>query len=915
MTVFSVSSKEELMDALSQASGGDTISLSPGTYSGLELHGAKSPFLKSYDSPITITSSDPENPAVITDMRVHDVSNISFDGLEYNYSYMGGDAYREKPINVSQSENLSFVNSTFAGETMEGTGTWFDGFGSGIALWVTDSSNINVADNHFETYFRAGVFAGVDNVSVTGNEVTDMSSDGFNFTEVNHVLIEDNYLHNFSFNPESGAHMDMIQFWSAGRSEPSTDIVIRGNIMDSGGGDRTQAIFMRNEEVDRGRAGEEMYYRDILIENNVIHNAHLHGVSIGATDGLTIRHNTIVQNMGTDPDLGATTPSINAFGESYNVRIYNNISPADVKIESSADGNVARDNIRTQRDDPDAENYVQNVLIDGLGGEHTSLEDLQVVPGSIAEGAGAPITKFDAAPDEPIATIRMSEASVMEGDSLSFDASLSRGTDGFLTEGNATFVWTIHDAEGNEVHRHNGMTLDHTITTPGSYTAKLVVTQPDGKSATNVTQFDIGDRDVLAVSFADGTAADLSAYGANVKLGEHARIVEVDKVSVLKMTDKTNVSVDRGAHLFSHDSFTIEFGMQRDSAQSGTGDIFRIHTSQNIALRSDGELAYSMVNDAGERFNIITSGAGLSDTDWHHVAVTYDSVDQRANIYVDGQLVGSGEVTGTMKPMEAWGPSLGNPWHPGFNGYISHVSMTAEAIDSSESRALSNELHSTLSGTPIKDEEPTDQQDGSIDVDVDAAFAFGGDGVQGVDLKGQVSVASDQNRDAYLDLHGGYASFGKHEAFFDTSELSIFFDVKSDGVHDGTSRLLWNHMNYGIELVGSDTLRFTFFGGGRQAVEVEDAELGSGGWQNIGFALDTDTGAFTAYIDGQVVETANLANVEIREAQSWNVMFGGTPWGRGLDGGMDNLAVYHEFIDEDQARELYQNGHTDLLVA
>ena len=71
----------------------------------------------------------------------------------------------------------------------------------------------------------------------------------------------------------------MIQFWTSGTTSPSTNIVIRGNILDSGDGGWTQSIFMRNEMVDTGGAGDAMFYQNILIEDNVIYNAFIPMVS------------------------------------------------------------------------------------------------------------------------------------------------------------------------------------------------------------------------------------------------------------------------------------------------------------------------------------------------------------------------------------------------------------------------------------------------------------------------------------------------------------------------------------------------------------------------------------------------------------------------------------------------------------
>lgn len=85
--------------------------------------------------------------------------------------------------------------------------------------------------------------------------------------------------------------------------------------MDIGEGDKTQSIFMRNDLVDRGLAGEEMYYQNILIEGNVILNGHKHGITVGETDGLIIQNNTIL-SIGSSDTRYSSTPTINVSGDS-----------------------------------------------------------------------------------------------------------------------------------------------------------------------------------------------------------------------------------------------------------------------------------------------------------------------------------------------------------------------------------------------------------------------------------------------------------------------------------------------------------------------------------------------------------------------------------------------------------------------
>ena len=109
-----------------------------------------------------------------------------------------------------------------------------------------------------------------------------MRSDGMNFAHVRTCLIEDNYLHDFAVQGVRGSCRHDPVLDERGL-RPSTDVIIRGNTLDVGDGDETQSIFMRNDMVDRGFAGEEMFYRNLLIEENVILNNHAHGITVGET--------------------------------------------------------------------------------------------------------------------------------------------------------------------------------------------------------------------------------------------------------------------------------------------------------------------------------------------------------------------------------------------------------------------------------------------------------------------------------------------------------------------------------------------------------------------------------------------------------------------------------------------------------
>ena len=129
--------------------------------------------------------------------------------------------------------DITIANSVFEGDLDYSYST--TGTSTGIGLAVYGSQNVTLNHNEFLNWLRAAVLDDDTNLTMTDNDVHDIRSDGFDFANVDNVLIEQNYIHDFAIAPDSlRDHADMIQFWTSGTTSPSTNIVIRGNILDSG---------------------------------------------------------------------------------------------------------------------------------------------------------------------------------------------------------------------------------------------------------------------------------------------------------------------------------------------------------------------------------------------------------------------------------------------------------------------------------------------------------------------------------------------------------------------------------------------------------------------------------------------------------------------------------------------------------
>jgi Right handed beta helix region len=320
-----------LAGALAAATGGETLRLAPGDYGRLALDARRSPGLD-FPRPVTLISADPADPAIFTEAALHGVGNLVLDGLRFDYRYAPGDKIYKRMFDFRQCRGLTIRNSVFDGDVPRGLSPEDDGVGYGIGLSVPEGRDVSVLNNRIQGFNRGLVMGRGVNAVIAGNELVGMRLDAMNFVAMQDVRIEGNYLHGFRRSKLKPGHSDMIQFWTNGSETPSTGITIRGNLLLAGDGDSTQSIFMRNDMVDRGLAGPEMFYRDVLIEENAIVNGHLHGITLGETKGATIRRNTLLRDpafaIGPDLNKKVRIPRIRVSSNAVEVVVADNVAYA-----------------------------------------------------------------------------------------------------------------------------------------------------------------------------------------------------------------------------------------------------------------------------------------------------------------------------------------------------------------------------------------------------------------------------------------------------------------------------------------------------------------------------------------------------------------------------------------------------------
>ncbi|PZQ63828.1 MAG: hypothetical protein DI570_07710 [Phenylobacterium zucineum] len=330
VTTINVASTAELVAGLKVAKGGETFLLAPGTYSGIDFKIAPR-----FENPVTITSADPINQAIVTDFRMRNAEGFNFTQLEF--------ATIIQPDRVANDGSYwaynfrDCANMTFDRITVHGS---LDGNASNDVSGITlsGSKNVTITNSEFQQLERAVAFGGGTNIKLIGNNLHDLRTDGFNFVQVQQVEIRGNIFRDFD--PAQGDHPDAIQFWTSRSNAPSTDILIAGNIILKGDGDHTQGIFLRDQ------IGTLPYER-VTITDNLLIGTGYNGIRIQGAKDITITNNNLVTFDGglktfmlvqgaEGVNASGNSAAYVAFEQSSNVTQTDNQSAGPVKDEGEA---------------------------------------------------------------------------------------------------------------------------------------------------------------------------------------------------------------------------------------------------------------------------------------------------------------------------------------------------------------------------------------------------------------------------------------------------------------------------------------------------------------------------------------------------------------------------------------------------
>lgn len=364
--IIPAANRAELFAALRRLTGGETIELAGGAYGPLSLTNGKG-FDLTYLDTVTLAAADPLTPPVFSSLELRNATNLRFEGITFKYGHGHGKPVYERPFRVIGALDVGFGNCLFDGDMApemvmgpapNGAADASRSYPVGFGLDVSQSVGVVLEECVIRRFLRGLLVQDSDDITLSGNDLYGIRMEAMALAAVQGVIIEQNRIHDFIRPPQEARISEMIHFWTNGTTRPSTDIVIRGNRLDICAGLHSRSIVLRNDIVEAGFAEEEMFYRAVRIEENLIVNGHASGIRVGETTGLVISNNTVMRADGANGFVDV--PRIQVAPASTGVEIRQN---ACAVIPAHPAWQVER-NLLIQDRDPQASGWYGDVFHD-----------------------------------------------------------------------------------------------------------------------------------------------------------------------------------------------------------------------------------------------------------------------------------------------------------------------------------------------------------------------------------------------------------------------------------------------------------------------------------------------------------------------------------------------------------------------
>ena len=609
------------------------------------------------DAPVTLTSLDSENKAVFKSVALTDRENIAIDGVIFDRSSLD-DADEVRAIEIKASTNITIQSSNFYSDATE---PFYNAAsverGSSLGH-VQDSSGIKFLNNNAEGFFHGLTLSDSDNISIDSNTFSGFQGDGIRIAGVKDLEITKNSFTDFLGASWEENHGDMIQFWGAHISQNNERIKISENWLGLGTATAYQTIFGRNEDF----SANGYTFKEIEISHNVIYSAQQHAISMFDSEEISVKNNSIIQNTGAvlwDSE-GNSRPSEMRGG--INVSGVNSVVEYNVVDGTEVEGN----NISLNPVDFSSVLYQKSQYFNAHSELSTREVDLTYRPDSVLNEAFGSSLLWYTEQSSTLAPRVVVDADLNDLSVFHLDASLSRNAEGLLNSETSTFEWFFSNGEVKY-----GQSISHDFAL-GYQNFSLRVFDNNGDIETTTHSFFIDNPvKVDTVNYED---IDFFNYTDGF-----SRILTEDQLSEggwLSIGDDKKITLSEGTGTISDlSSFSLQFTVS--TGDSIAGILAHQHGFLKMEVSESGSVVVSLFTSSGTF--IVDSETPIFETAASsHIAVSYSSVSEELQLFIDGSLVSAVEAHGVAAIDSQWDLNLGNTWQPSPKALIKNIIFATE---------------------------------------------------------------------------------------------------------------------------------------------------------------------------------------------------------------------------------------------
>lgn len=858
-----VDSESALADAyatLSTTPGGGTIYLTRGfsREDGVYLSGGGS-------NPVHITSANPNDPVDISRIYLNDVDNLRVSDVAVDSTGMFVSQF-EGDVDINGSSAIELSNIVF---TSDGTmlfdprlASTVDGGRLGV---ITDSSDIVISDTVGSNYFNGWMLLESRDITLRDNELFEIQGDGIKMREVQDVLIEDNYLHDFAFSPNEVNHSDFIQLQASGATTTSSDITITGNVLETGNGSSVQGIWI-------GAAARP--HENITITDNLIYTASANGIGVNDARGVEITGNTLLWNPEAETIKadGNTSfePSIRASGNVRDLTIEDNITPRfALDVPASMSGNI---DISYR---PGDENYVGDHFVNAANGGDIGPNGWQLRSGSEFVGTGA---------------------SASQPGGASAGAQNAPAPQQPAPEPQPEPVEEAQDAPQQ----------------PDEPTAPAAPQPAPVTGAQASTLF--------AADFENGVE-DLSDFDSDLVRAFDRNIVDTPDGSGFRIGSGRMVRLDvDNEQIHNLDSF----GLEMEITLLGSDDVGRfLHFPRTFeaSVDRDGTVTFELRTDEGV-FQVNSGDVVLNDGDTHLFAVGYDDAAGTLSMSIDGTVVGTTDASGSTNDASFHGLTIGSIWGDSVNAVVDDIFLGTDPMEAGVDLSLDvGETFDPAPDAPVgglagggsgghgggvhQTDNEADVPDGTdffttlLDIDFEAGLRDASDfDSEFRDGDARDITATGRGDNAYQISDDDFFRLERdNDQIHELESFGLSLDIQ---LLDATDTGRFIHFPRAFEAVIEDDRSVSFrldTNEGSFRVNSGDTTLDDLREHTFSIGYDGDAGQLTMAIDGDVVDSVAASGETA--PMTFHGMAVGTIWGDGVTALVDNVWLGEPAPDSD----------------